>query len=326
MPHVLSLVTAPGALSPHLCAAARSALREAGADIAAGAWLADGEAWEAVFAGLGAREAEATVRSALAGAPVDVAVTAAAGRRKRLLCADMDSTIIGQECIDMLAARAGASAAVADLTRRAMAGELNFEDTLRRRVALLAGAPEELLQRTLDDDIRLSPGARTLVATMKAHGAATALLSGGFRFFTERVAAWAGFDACNGNRLEMENGRLTGRLLEPVEGADAKRQMLERMAADRGVAAADILAVGDGANDVPMLRAAGLGVAFRARPSARAAAGARIDRGGLTALLYLQGYRRAEFALADSDRPPPPSVRASQALGPPSAGGRRVGA
>ena len=297
---MLSLVAAPGGLLPPHARAAADALRAAGAAVAAGTWLGAGEAWEAAFAGLPPARAEAAVRTALAGVAADVAATPAAGRRKRLLAADMDSTIVGQECLDRLAARAGVGAQVAELTRRAMAGEMDFAQALRRRVALLAGRPAALLRQTLEADVRLNPGARTLVATMQAHGAGAALLTGGFRCFAEPMAARAGFDDCTGNRLGVEEGVLTGRLVGPVEGgAESKRATLVRLAARRGVPLAATLAVGDGANDATMLRTAGLGVAFRARPAARAAAAASIDHAGLTALLYLQGYRRDEFVAAD---------------------------
>jgi phosphoserine phosphatase len=221
---------------------------------------------------------------------VDVNCLAAANRRKRLLIADMDSTIIPVECIDEVADFAGVRERVAAITERAMRGELDFEAALRARVALIAGLPETELQAVYDQRVSLNPGARALVATMRAHGALTALVSGGFTFFTERVAAAAGFERQQANRLLAADGRLTGCVAEPVLGRAAKLEALMRLAAELGISPADALAVGDGANDLGMIEAAGLGVAFRAKPIVADRARASIRCGDLTALLYLQGY------------------------------------
>lgn len=227
---------------------------------------------------------------------IDVNCVPAAGRRKRLLIADMDSTIITAECIDELADFAGVRDRVQPITERAMRGEIGFEEALRARVALLRGLGESDLQAAHDERVRLTPGARSLVQTMQAHGAHTALVSGGFTFFTERVAAAAGFDEHRANRLLAENGRLTGRVREPVLGRAAKLAALHEIARGLGISPADALAVGDGANDLAMIGAAGLGVAFRAKPVVAESAGASIRHGDLTALLYLQGYAAEEIA------------------------------
>ena len=231
----------------------------------------------------------------LGGAPIDVCLVPAAGRRKRLLVADMDSTIIEQECIDEMADVLGLKPRIAAITERAMRGELAFEAALTERLGLLAGISEDQLQAIFEQRITLMPGARTLIATMKAHGAHTALVSGGFTFFTSRVAAAVGFDENHANRLEMEGGRLTGRVIAPILGREAKLETLERLCAGLGIPTAEAMAIGDGANDLAMIRKAGLGVAYRAKPIVAAEAHASVAHGDLTALLYLQGYSRSEF-------------------------------
>jgi phosphoserine phosphatase len=239
----------------------------------------------------------ARIRAALEGAPVDVVVQRAAGRRKRLLVADMDSTMIGQECLDELAYFVGCKARVAAITVRAMRGEVAFATALRQRVALLAGLPAAVVDEVLATRISVTPGARALVATMRRHGAYTCLVSGGFTLFTERIAALIGFDENRGNRLIIgADGRLSGVVAEPILGRDAKLGTLRELRGRLGLAHHETLAVGDGANDLLMLGDAGLGVAFRAKPMVADAAAARIDHGDLTALLYAQGYRREEFA------------------------------
>jgi phosphoserine phosphatase len=226
---------------------------------------------------------------------VDLAILGATGRRKRVLLADMDSTMIGQECIDELAAEAGVGAHVAAITARAMNGELDFEAALDERVALLAGLPEGVIAKVLDGRITLAPGGKTLVATMRTHGAHAALVSGGFTAFTGPVAAALGFDEHRANLLLTEGGRLTGRVARPILGRQAKVDALDDIAAQRGLTAADVLAVGDGANDLGMIGAAGLGVALHAKPAVQAQAPVRINHGDLTALLYLQGYDVGAF-------------------------------
>ena len=254
------------------------------------------EDWSVEDAGLAAlREA---AQLAVAGLPVDVCVQPAEGRRKRLLLADMDSTIIGCECLDELADFAGRKAEVAAITERAMRGEIGFEGALRERVAMLAGLELAALDQCYDARVRLNPGARTLVSTMAAHGARCVLVSGGFKSFTGPVAAAAGFHADFANTLLDDGLRLTGEVGEPILGREAKLATLEREAAALGVDLADALAVGDGANDLAMIRAASLGVAYRAKPVVAAEADARLDHGDLTALLYFQGYAAAEFAPA----------------------------
>jgi phosphoserine phosphatase len=233
--------------------------------------------------------------AALAGRPVDICVKPWTGRRKRLLVADMDSTIIGCECLDELADYAGVKAEIAAITERAMAGELAFEPALRERVGKLAGLSTDALERCYAERVRLNPGARTLVRTMAAHGARCVLVSGGFTFFTERVAAAAGFHADRANRLESADGRLSGRVTEPILGREAKLQALREEAKALGADLPEALAVGDGANDLAMIEAAGLGVAYRAKPVVADRADARVDHADLTALLYFQGYRAADF-------------------------------
>ena len=229
---------------------------------------------------------------------VDMVVQRSEGRRKRLLIADMDSTMIRQECIDELADEAGVGAHVAGITARAMNGELDFEAALRERVALLEGLPEAVIGQVLRDRITLMPGGPVLLATMKAQGADAALVSGGFTAFTGAIAARLGFDEHHANTLLVADGRLTGKVADPILGKEAKLQALTRITARLGITPADALAVGDGANDLPMLLAAGTGVALHAKPAVQAQCGIRINHGDLTALLYLQGYAREDFAPA----------------------------
>lgn len=262
------------------------------------AWLAEGVAAETILPGPPADHValEAELRAALAGTPVDIAIVAKAHRRKQLLVADMDSTIIGQECIDELADYVGLRDEVSAITERAMLGELPFEAALRERVALLRGLKETVVDEILGARITLNPGAATLVQTMRAHGAYAALVSGGFTSFTGPVAERAGFNEHHANTLIVEDGQLTGRAAEPIRGREAKLEALIALAAARGLPMEATMAVGDGANDLAMIDAAGLGIAYHAKPAVAAAADIRIDHGDLTALLYLQGYRREEFA------------------------------
>lgn len=260
-------------------------------------WLAADEAMEIaaeVSAPDHVRALHDTAARLLDRAPIDVCVVPAANRRKRLLVADMDSTVIGQECIDEMADVMGLKPRVAAITERAMRGELDFEAALRARLGLLAGIGEADLEAVFRERVTLDPGARTLVATMRASGARCALVSGGFTFFTARVAAAAGFDEHHANQLEMADGRLTGHVVGPILGREAKLATLERLRAAHGLGAADTLAVGDGANDLAMIGAAGLGVAYHAKPVVAAEAHAAIRHCDLSALLFLQGYRREE--------------------------------
>jgi phosphoserine phosphatase len=235
------------------------------------------------------------VKIDLADLPVDFAVQPAANRRKRLLIADMDSTIINVECLDELADFAGVKAQVSEITERAMRGELAFEGALRERVGMLKGLSVDALQRCYDQRVRLNPGAEILVRTMAKHGARCALVSGGFTFFTSRVAATAGFHLNRANTLIAQDGVLTGQVGDPILGKEAKLAALNVETADLGVTPADALAVGDGANDLAMIEAAGLGVAYRAKPIVAAQADAKVDHTDLTTLLYFQGYRAEEF-------------------------------
>jgi phosphoserine phosphatase len=237
----------------------------------------------------------ARAEDALERQPADICVQVADRRKKRLLIADMDSTIVGCECLDELADFAGMRREVAQITERAMRGELQFEDALRERVAMIAGLPLDDLQRCFDERVKLNPGARTLVQTMVADGARCVLVSGGFDFFTGRVAQAAGFHAHWGNKLIDDGEALTGRVAEPILGRDAKLSTLRAEAAGFGAAMAETVAIGDGANDVDMILAAGLGVAYRAKPVLAGQADARLDKTDLTSLLYFQGYGQDRF-------------------------------
>jgi phosphoserine phosphatase len=257
--------------------------------------LSPGEAIDLYFTGDDLIGLRALLEAKVEGRAVDVVIQPAAGRQKRLLVADMDSTIIGQECLDELADFAGLKAKVAAITERAMRGEIEFEPALRERVRLLAGLPADTIDRVLAERITLNPGARTLVWTMRANGATAILVSGGFTAFTEKVAAMAGFNESHANQLLVADGKLTGRVAEPILGRSAKLATLEDAIIRLGLNAEDTMAVGDGANDLGMIRRAGLGVAYHAKPKVAEAAAARIDHGDLTALLYTQGYKRHQF-------------------------------
>ena len=240
-------------------------------------------------------ETHQAVKAAVGELPVDFAVQPALNRRKRLLIADMDSTIINVECLDELADFAGVKDKVSEITERAMRGELAFEGALRERVGMLKGLSVDALKTCYDDRVKLNPGARTLVRTMAEHGARCALVSGGFTFFTARVAEAAGFHLNRANTLIEADGRLTGAVGDPILGKEAKLAALQEETAALGLTPADALAVGDGANDLAMIEAAGLGVAYRAKPIVAAQAHAKVDHADLTALLYFQGYTAAEF-------------------------------
>jgi phosphoserine phosphatase len=262
-------------------------------------WLADGEALEFEIEAGDRSAIRAKAEDALAAlddpGAVDLAILPAEERRKRLLISDMDSTMITVECIDELADFAGVKAEVAAVTRRAMAGELDFAGALNARVALLEGLPVETIDQVYAERVRPMAGARTLVRTMRAFGAKTALVSGGFVPFAERVAASLGFEETVANRLEIRDGRLTGRVLPPITGPDVKVLTLQRLIRLHDLRPVDALAVGDGANDLPMIKAAGLGVAFRAHAPVAAASEIAIQAGDLTALLYLQGVPKSQF-------------------------------
>jgi phosphoserine phosphatase len=305
MEHVLTVIAPPAspasngvALDRAALEAARGAIRALGAIAGLPRWLKEGEAADIPFEDIAPEAAEAAARHALAGAALDLVAQPAAGRRKQLLVADMDSTIVVGETLDELADLAGLKPRIAEITARAMNGELDFAAALRERVAMLAGLSETALAET-HGRIAVMPGAATLVATMRANGAYAALVSGGFRYFTGRVAASLGFDMDQGNELIIEDGVLAGRVAEPILDKDAKLATLRGLAAARGLPLAATLTVGDGANDLPMLQAAGLGVAYRAKPSVAAAARVRVDHGDLTALLWAQGYTAEELVGPD---------------------------
>jgi phosphoserine phosphatase len=240
-------------------------------------------------------ELREAVAAAVAGMPVDWALTPVEGRRKKLLIADMDSTIINVECLDELADFAGLKAEISAITERAMRGELNFEAALTERVAMLKGLDQSALQRCFDERVRLNPGAEIMVRTMARHGARCVLVSGGFDFFTSRVASLAGFHADRANRFVVEGGKLSGRVVLPILGREAKLAALKEECAAGGFTPADALAIGDGANDLAMITQAGLGIAYRAKPIVAAEADAKIDHADLRTALFFQGFRAGEF-------------------------------
>lgn len=286
MDSVLVLMAQPGS------GAITSRVIEALHDHGGGApqWLSPGDALEV----------EAFVRMPeflieLQTLPIDAATVSLHNRRKRLLVADMDSTMIHQECIDELGVMAGVGERVAAITARAMRGELDFEGALIERVSLLKGLPASIIDTLIRDRITIMPGGKALLATMKAHGAYTALISGGFTAFTAHVAATLGFHEHRANTLEIEDGKLAGTVARPILGKNAKRAGLIELAKRHGLGLDETMAVGDGANDLPMLLAAGLGVALHAKPAVQAQVKVRINHADLTALLYLQGYRKEQF-------------------------------
>ena len=291
MAHLVSLIAAPGALEPSHVRTVRDAF--GGGDAV---WLAGGEAAEFPVGAPPPMLDHVAAEMRMLG--VDVNCLPGNGRRKRLLLADMDSTMIGQECIDELADLAGVGPQVAAITDRAMAGEVGFERALEARVALLAGLPEGAVARVIEERLTLTPGGAALVATMRGAGARCVLVSGGFTAFTAWVAARLGFDAHRANVLETRAGRLTGLARRPYLGREAKVAALEEECAALGIGAGEALAVGDGANDAGMVAAAGLGVALHARAALREVADAAVEHGDLTALLWLQGYRAEEVVRA----------------------------
>ena len=259
-------------------------------------WLCDGVACDIPLGDdIGPEKAKQALRAALQGEPVDFAVQIQDKRRKKLLVADMDSTMIRQECIDELADVAGLRDYISDITRRAMNGEIAFEPALRERVSLLKGLPLSIIDDVIKNRITLTNGGKELIATMRGHGAYTALVSGGFTLFTKKIANAIGFDEHNANELVVEDGHLAGLVNEPILGKQAKLEKLEELCKKLNISPEDAMAVGDGANDLAMLNRAGSGVALHAKPLVAEAASIRIDYGDLTALLYLQGYRKSDF-------------------------------
>ncbi len=257
-------------------------------------WLADGIAADLLFNGHEA-SARQQIESMIANLPIDVTVQELEGRRKKLLIADMDSTMIGQECIDELADLVGLKEHVSAITARAMNGDIPFEDALRDRVALLKGLDATVVSKVIAERITLTPGGRELIATMKANGGYSALVSGGFTSFTRPIAGMLGFDENQANVLDEDNGLFTGIVREPILGRQAKADALQTICARLGIMPYEAMAVGDGANDLSMLQLAGSGVALHAKPSVAAQAKHRINHGDLTALLYIQGYRKSDF-------------------------------
>jgi phosphoserine phosphatase len=279
---------------------AREALLRLGARLEPNDWLSAARVCDIPFDDLAPDQADAGIRAALGGdAAVDVLAQHLAGRRKRLLVADMEATIIANEMLDELAELAGIQPQIAEITRRAMNGEIEFAGALRERVGLLKDMPEAALAEA-GARIRINPGAASLIATMHKHGAYTALVSGGFRLYADRVRHQLGFDIAVANELIVEDGKLAGRVREPVLGKEAKLATLTLLAAERGLSLADALAVGDGANDLPMIEAAGMGIAYHAKPVVAASARLRVDHNDLTALLYVQGYRDDEIVGAEA--------------------------
>ncbi len=290
--HSVTLLTSPQ--RPKLEAALVDSLRNAwgGGDAI---WLAPDEA--ATFSMMRMPGNRWDIWAECQGMGVDLIIVPASGRRKKMLLADMDSTMIQQECIDELADEAGVGARVKDITARAMNGELDFEGALRERVGLLAGLEEAVIGRVLEQRITYMPGGRALLATMKANGAYAALVSGGFTAFTSSVAKALGFDENRANTLLVSEGKLTGEVAEPILGKQAKVDALDDITKRLGLAEADVLAVGDGANDLGMLHRAGMGVALHAKPVVAAECDVRVNFGDLTALLYVQGYAKNEFVV-----------------------------
>jgi phosphoserine phosphatase len=297
MRSVLTLIADPATakLTPDTALLAWRALRAAGETVGDIDWLAPGIACDIALDAPPEPALREIATMALAGRPVDAVLQAAEGRRKQLLVADMESTIIVNEMVDELAALVGVGEQVAAITRRAMNGEIRFKEALRERVALLGGLEEVALKETCER-IVFMPGARALVATMRAHGARCALVSGGFRVYTGFVAPRVGFDWHYANDLVVRDGVVAGTVTEPILGREAKREALVSLCRELKLDVSQSIAVGDGANDIDMIETAGLGIAFRAKPALKAVAPVAIDHGDLTALLYLQGYRQREFA------------------------------
>ncbi|NQU58930.1 MAG: phosphoserine phosphatase SerB [Rhodospirillales bacterium] len=259
-------------------------------------WLAEEEACDLfIDSSLSAIELAEQAREALSRTMIDAVCAPAHGRRKKLLISDMDSTVIDQECIDELADAFGVGRQIREITTAVINGDINFSEALRKRIALMKGMEQDLLERVYRERLTIKPGARTLVQTMARHGAFCILVSGGFSFFTSRIAGRIGFDDHKGNELLFKDGKLTGEAQEPILGRVAKLTILTHVCEEKGLQLADVLAVGDGANDIDMIQGAGLGVAFHASASLKEHANASIDHGDLSALLYIQGYHKSEF-------------------------------
>jgi phosphoserine phosphatase len=299
-----SVVTLIAARAGDACSAAvdtaRQSLAKLGARLEPSDWLSPGRVCDVPFDDVAPDQADAGVRAALGSdAAIDVLAQHTAGRRKQLLVADMEATIIANEMLDELAEIRGIQAQIADITRRAMNGEIEFAGALRERVGLLKDMPESALAEA-GTRIRINPGAAALVATMRKHGAYTAIVSGGFRIYADRVRRELGFDIAVANELLVENGKLTGHVKEPILGKEAKLATLTLLAVERHLTLEAAVTVGDGANDLPMIEAAGMGIAYHAKPIVTAVARLRVDHNDLTALLYVQGYRDDEIVMPQS--------------------------
>ncbi len=298
MKTILTLVSNPAtpALTPEVVRKVRAALESGDARVSPPDWLAPQIACDITLRNISDHKANTAVREVLKNSPIDALVQGREHRRKALLVADMDSTLITVECLDELADFAGKKAEVSKITERAMRGGMDFEDALRTRVAMLSGLESDMLERVWTERIQLMPGAKALVATMAAHNAVTILVSGGFTYFTERVADALGMTEHRGNELILNDGKITGEVGTPILGRTTKKATLEGARKRLGLTRAQTMAVGDGANDLDMLKDASLGVAYHAKPIVAEAARARVDHGDLTALLYFQGYRQSEFS------------------------------
>jgi len=270
-------------------------LQEAGCLGVTPDWLADNAACDIKFDSFLHEHVAKIITPYLAEKPIDWSIQHTESRKKKLILSDMDSTMIAQECIDELAAEAGIGEKVADITERAMNGELDFTAALEERIGLLTDLPESVLEKVYAERITLSEGAKTLIATMRANGAYAMLVSGGFTFFTERVGKALGFDADEANILDFANGALTGNVIKPVLDKHAKEATLNRLIKELDITAKDTTAIGDGANDLPMLIASGLGIAYRGKPIVQGQSDAAINHTDLTTLLYFQGYTSKEF-------------------------------
>ena len=291
----LTLVVNPE-FSVTLDEAAEKALNTLNVNAADRVVLSEGKALDLLFSGSDIAACKSLLTATFADTEgLDWSVQAQEGRKKKMILADMDSTMITVECIDELADFVGLKEKVSEITEAAMRGELDFEGALTERVALLQGLTEAQLKECFDDRIEIMAGARTLIQTMKANGAYAALVSGGFTYFTSQVAATIGFDMDRANVLEINDGALTGKVVPPICGAQTKLDTLNELAAKHGLKKEEIAAVGDGANDIPMIEAASLGVAYHAKPKTREAAGAAVTYNDLTALLYFQGYGDNDF-------------------------------
>ncbi len=296
MQSVLTLIASSSdlRLDTHTIGRARDALAASGARVGPAGWLSQNVACDIPFDGVDPARAEQIVRENLGDSALDLAAQSMVGRRKKILVADMESTIVTAELLDELAASLGIADAIAPITARSMRGEIEFAQSLRERVSLLAGQPAAVLE-PVAAGIELMPGARRLVRTMQAGGAHTALVSGGFDIFAAIVAKACGFDEYHANHLVIAEGKIAGLVTEPILDRDGKAKVLRRLAGDRSLAVESTAAIGDGANDIALLQAAGLGVAFHGKPTVTAAARYRLDHSDLTGLLYLQGYHSREF-------------------------------